>query len=511
MKKILNYLRKFLSSRIFVLVIIVVLQLLLLFFGLARARSIPEIDTLLNIFDILLIIRVANRDANTSYKLIWAIMIYAIPIIGGAIYLLFAERRVPKSLRTEITRSLVKSEGLLKQRLIYRDNLTDEDMRQQFDFISNYASYPYYQNSSAKYFDTGSSAFEDMINKIRKAKKFIFLEYFIVKDGYMLRMLVSELLKKVKEGVEVYFMYDDGGSITSVPDEFKKYLNENGIHCTEFSKVSAYLSLLSRSNNRNHRKLCVIDNKYAYIGGFNIGDEYIDKKERFGKWKDCGIRIEGEAVDNVTIMFIQFYNASVDHALNYRNYLVRHKSIESDSFILPYSSSPTDDDNIARTSHMNMITHAKKYLYISTPYLILDHDMTTALITARKNGVEVIINVPHIPDKKSVFMVTRSNYDILIKNGVRVFEYTPGFMHSKNIIVDDKIAIVGSINMDYRSYYLNYECGVLIGNDKCIKDIKKDYINCLKVSHEITIDDVNNVNIFVRLARALMKLISPLF
>ena len=511
MKKAINIIRKFLSSRVFVLVVIVVLQLALLLFGMATARSIPWVDTLLNIFDALLIVRIANRDANTSYKLIWAIMIYAIPLIGGIIYLMFAERRVPKSLSKELTRSLVKSEGLLKQRKEYCDALIDEDMKQQFDFVSNYASYPYYQDTNTKYFDSGLSAFEDMIDKISKAKHFIFLEYFIVKDGYMLRMLVAELLKKVKQNVEVYFMYDDGGSITSVPEDFKEYLNENGINCIEFSKVSAYLSLLSRTNNRNHRKICVIDNKYAYMGGFNIGDEYIDKKQRFGKWKDCAIRIEGQAVDNATIMFIQFYNASVKNTLKYKDYLLRHKQINNDSFVLPFSSSPTDDDNIARTVHMNLITHAKKYVYISTPYLILDHDLTTALITARKNGVEVLINVPHIPDKKSIFMVTRSNYEILVKNGVRVFEYTPGFMHSKNIISDDKIAIVGSINMDYRSYYLNYECGVLIGNDRSIKDIKKDYLKCIEASKEISIQDVENVKLIVKLARAFMKMISPLF
>ncbi|MBR3266030.1 MAG: cardiolipin synthase [Erysipelotrichaceae bacterium] len=511
MNKIIRWIRKFLSSRIFMLVVIISLQLLILIFGMNTIRSIEYVDTVLNIIDFLLILHVVNRHTNTSYKLIWSIIIYAIPLIGGVIYLMFAERKVPKNLRNEMTRSLQRSEGLLTQNKEYQDNLQDRDLRQQFDYVLNVGSYPYYQNSSAKYFSDGMSCFEDMLAKIRKARYFIFLEYFIVKDGVMLRSLIKELLNKVDEGVKVYFMYDDGGSLTSLPDNFKQNLNDRGIHCTEFSKVSAYLSLMSKTNNRNHRKICVIDNKYAYLGGFNIGDEYIDEKIRFGKWKDCGIRISGKAVNSVTIMFIQFYNAMVSDAISYHDYLLDYPLLDKKGFFQPFSSSPSTDDYVARTVHLNLINHAKDYIYISTPYLILDHGFTTALVTASRNGVEVVINVPHIPDKKTVFMVTRSNYEVLVKNGIRVFEYTPGFMHSKNIIVDDKIAIVGSINMDYRSYYLNYECGVLIGEDKVIMDIKKDYLKCIAESQEIGLNDIENISFIVRIARGFMKLLSPLF
>ena len=511
MKKIVAYIRKIVTSRIFMAIAIVSLQILFLYLGVAYLIQEPLISTFVTILESLLVIHVVNRDANTSYKLLWIVIIYAIPVIGSVIYFLFAEKKVPRSLRVEITKSLKKSEGLLIQNESTRKKLTDLDVRQQFDYVSNNAYFPYYQNTKCKYFTDGISCFNDMLDKVKHAKRFIFMEYFIVKDGEMLEMLFDALVEKRKQGVEIYFMYDDGGSIASVPDKFKEFMNKNGIHCIEFSPVNALLSLLFLANYRDHRKLCVIDNEYGYVGGFNIGDEYIDKQVRFGRWKDSGLRIEGDAVDNLTIMFIQFYNAMAKKAIKYTDYLRKHKQLDSDSFVLPFSDSPSDNENVGRNVHMNLITHAKKYVYISTPYLILDYDMTNALITAAKNGVEVIINVPHIPDKKSVFMVTRSNYDALVDGGVRVFEYTPGFMHSKNVISDDKIALVGSINMDYRSYYLNYECGALITGDKEIRAIKKDYLNCISESHEITKTELINTSFFTRFLQHIMNLISPLF
>ena len=511
MRKLLNWILKFLSSRLFMVSVIIILQIVLLYFGMATIRAIPYVDAILSIFDFILLIHVANRDSNTSYKLVWALIIYVIPVIGGLIYVMFAEKEVPKSLRNEMTRSIANSEGLLKQKEKYKNNLEDEDIAQQFNYVLNASSYPYYQNSAVKYFGSGAEAFDDMLAHIRKAKHFIFLEYFIIKNGVMLESLVNELTIKVNEGVEVYFMYDDFGSITSAPENFVKDMNAKGMHCVEFSKVSAYLSLLSKNNNRDHRKICVIDNRVAYLGGFNIADEYIGKKIRFGVWKDSGVRIEGEAVNNITIMFIQFYNAMVEENINYRDYLLPVKRIKNDSFVLPFSNSPSDKVNVARTVHLNLITHAKKYIYISTPYLILDHDFMTALITASRSGVEVIINVPHIPDKKTVFAVTRSNYDVLVRNGVRVFEYTPGFVHSKLIVSDDKIAVEGSINMDHRSYYLQYESGVLIANDESIMDMKQDYLNTIAESKEVLAADVENIPFLVKMFRGVMRLISPLF
>ena len=511
MKKFFDYILRFLMSRIFMVVVIMILQLCLLLMSLYSAtfesQVIRAFFACLNIF---LTVYIVNRDTNTSYKLAWIILIYFIPVVGGFIYIMFAEHKIPKSLRTSSMRQLVygKTEFRNLESIIEFD---DDDVEQEFKYVKNNAYYPYYKNTQVDYFDSGESYFADLLEKLKGAKKFIFLEFFIVKEGVMLDQLLEVLKAKVQEGVEVYFMYDDGGCITCLPKDFDAYLAECGIHTVVFNPISLALIFLSKYNNRDHRKICVIDNEYAYMGGLNIADEYINAIVRFGHWKDTAIVMKGEAVSSLTIMFIQFYNVFAKEKLAYEPFLSHHISVENNSIVLPFSDSPTDDEDVSRTVHMNLITKAKKYIYIHTPYLIIDHDMINALTTAAKCGVEVIITVPQIPDKKTVFMVTRSNYAALLEGGVKIFEYTPGFIHSKVFIVDDKIALCGTINMDYRSYFLHYECGTLIAFDEVIQKMKEDYIRTLTVSEEITLSTVLRTNILVRMCQAILSVFAPLF
>lgn len=509
--KILNWIRKFFTSRFFLILTILLIQIFLMFMGFGYLNDYPILKYGFQVLNLIITIYVVNRDVNTSYKLVWILLIYAIPVAGSLVYLLFAERRVPKAFRLEMIKSLHETEDILKQKKGINKLFKDSSIKQEYDYVLNNAYYPYYNNTDIKYLSSGEVFFEELLSEIEKAEKFVFLEFFIVKKGQMLNRLVKLLKNKVANGVKVYLMYDDVGTMTSLPANMENELRDYGINCLVFNKASIFLSLLSKTNNRDHRKICVIDNKVGFMGGLNIGDEYINVVERFGYWKDSGIKLIGEAVSSLTIMFIQFYNASGNNDLVYDDFLIDNTNlVKNDSLVLPFSDSPTDEEEVGRTVHLNMISKASKYLYIQTPYLILDYNMREALKIARKNGVEVIITVPHIPDKKTVFMVTRSNYIPLLKAGVRIFEYSPGFIHSKMFVSDDKIALQGTINMDFRSYYLHYECGTLIAYSKEIEKMKEDYLNTLKESKEITLEEAMKTNIIIRLFRSIMNVFSPI-
>ncbi len=509
--KMLRNILKFLTSRIFVVFFIIASQFMIIMTFILKYGIFNDgIRLILYIINLTLTIKVVNRYSNPAYKLAWIIIILGLPFVGGVTYLLFAERKVPKSLRGKIIRHLNESKELFEESP--NIEIEDQDIAQILDYTNRNGYYPYCQNTSVKYYPIGEEYFKDLIAKIQEAKHFIFIEFFIIKDGYMLDTLLEALKERIEQGVEVYLLYDDGGCITCLPNNFKENLTQIGIKVVTFSPITLKLSLLSRANNRSHRKIVVIDNLYAFTGGFNIADEYINKISRFGHWKDTGAMFKGEAVWNFTVMFIQFYNASVEEkdTLRYLDFKDTHEIIKNNSIVLPFSDSPTDDEDLCRATHFNIITHAKKYVYIHTPYLIIDYDLTNALRTAAKSGVEVIITVPHIPDKVTVFAVTQSNYQALIEAGVKIYEYTPGFIHSKLVVSDDKIAIVGTFNMDFRSYYLNYECGAIIANDKEILKMKEDYLDTLKKSEEITVEKVKSTNFIVRVLRAILNVFAPL-
>jgi len=494
------------------LAVAMILQLVLLIFIAAWMYNDPIIKVISFIIDIILVIHIVNRPINTSYKLVWVIEVLVFPLTGSIVYLLFAEQRIPKNLKNDLIQNLKMGYNILDKN-DYSQNIKNPAIKNIFEYTKKASKMLCWQNTKVTYFKSGDLFFDDLFEKIENAHEFIFLEFFIVKDGILFRRLKDILSKKVKEGVNVYFMYDDGGLLgctTLTPFNPKEELESIGVNVAVFSPITIHFSLLSKANNRDHRKICVIDNKYAYTGGYNVADEYPNYKEIFGYWKDTGVLLEGEAVRSYTVMFIQYYNAFAENKLSYGEHLHELHSVKNNSYVLGFSDSPADVEDIGRNVHLSLINNAKKYVYIHTPYLIIDYDMTVSLIRAAKTGVEVIITVPHIPDKKAVFQVTKSNYEKLVKGGVRVFEFTPGFIHSKMFIVDDVIALNGTINMDFRSYYLHYETGVLIANDKEILKMKQDYLDTLKVSKEMTVDNIEETSFFVRKFRELMSVFAPL-
>lgn len=502
--------KRFFLSRYFLLLVLLIFELVVLFLPHYILIGNNVYYAVCSIVNIVFIIYIINTKKNPHYKLAWITIIAITPGVGALIYLLFADKKVPKNLRTEFVENFIRAKGLIEQKQEYVKNLKDKDLKQEFDYVSNSAYYPYYQNTSVKYYKIGEDLFADLFEDLKKAKHYIFLEFFIVKDGSLLEELLEILAKKVKDGVQVYFMYDDAGILADEPYNLNERLKQLGIKVAIFSPLSPIMVLTARSNSRDHRKVCVIDNAVAYTGGVNIADEYANRKVLHGHWKDTGIKLIGEAVTTFTVSFIQFYNVYSKEHLIYEDFIIKHQKVKNDSFVLPFSDSPSDKEITGKNIHYNMISKAKKYVYIQTPYLVIDDLLQNALCTASKSGVEIIITVPHIPDKKTVFMVTRSNYYPLLKAGIKIYEYTPGFVHSKLWVSDDKVALEGTINADFRSYYLNYEFGVLMANDKEIKKMKKDYLDTLKLSKEITLEEVKKTKLIVRIAEAIMNVFAPL-
>lgn len=360
---------------------------------------------------------------------------------------------------------------------------------------------------------------KDLLIELKRAKKFIFMEYFIIKPGMMWDSIHEVLIDKVKENVDVRIIYDDIGSLGYLESDYYKKLQKEGIKCYKFNPFYPILSGIY--NNRDHRKITIIDGKIAYTGGINIGDEYINLKSPYGHWKDSAIKLNGPAVNNLTKMFLEMYNSISKNEEDIEKYIKLNieennnnlDNINTDyGFVHPFGDGPKPiyKEQIAENNFINMINNAKKYVYITTPYLIIDYNLTTSLRSAALKGVDVRIITPHIPDKKIIFNLTRSSYKYLLEAGVKIYEYTPGFIHQKSLIVDDNLAFVGTVNFDYRSLVHHYECGVILYNTDSIKDIYIDIKNIIDESQEITLSNFKMRKID-KLISIILFIFSPLF
>lgn len=509
-KKILN----FLFSKLCIVAVLILVQLVFLF-GLVLKLSeyFVAIYFILIALSLVMSIYIINKNDNPSYKLAWVLLIMALPIFGGLIYALFGGQKVPKELRKRDHESQENLQGVIwqDQSLMEELEYLDPVAHKQAKYLWQNADFPLYHHTKTTFFPVGEDKFKEMVKQLKQAKKFIFLEYFIIEEGLMWNTILDILCDKVQEGVEVRMLYDDAGCMGKLPDHYELKMRRLGIQCKVFNPIRPRLAM--QMNNRDHRKILVIDGTVGMTGGINLADEYINAKERFGHWKDCSVMLEGEAVWSLTLMFLQFWNydeAIKDDFFQFKADASAFEHIHSDGYVQPYSDSPTDNENVGENTHINIINAANTYVFASTPYLVIDSETKTALTLAAKNGVDVRILVPHIPDKKYVFALTRGNYQDLIEAGVKIYEYTPGFVHAKTFVADDKMAVVGTINMDYRSYYLHYECGVWFYRSSVVEALKQDYLDCLAKSHLVTLEECNAVKWPVRITRAILNLFSPM-
>lgn len=464
-----------------------------------------------NIITIILIIYILNKKGNPSFKLAWMIPILVFPIFGVLFYLFVKFQFGSRVINYKLSKIIDETKEYLSQEddVIKQLESEDKQIANLANYMINIGKYPIYKNTNVKYFPLGEDKFEEMKIQLEKAEKFIFMEYFIVEESYMWNSILEILQRKAKQGVEVRFMYDGMCSLALLPYEYPKILKEKGIKCKMFSPVKPALS--TAQNNRDHRKILVIDGKIAFNGGINLGDEYINRIERFGHWKDTAVMLTGDAVKSFTLMFLQMWNINERNHDDFKKYIyIGREEQNAEGYVMPYGDSPLDNENVGEAVYLDILATAKKYVHIMTPYLIIDNEMMTALTYAAKRGIDVKLILPHIPDKKSAFMLARTYYPELLEAGVKIYEYLPGFVHAKVFSSDDEKAVVGTINLDFRSLYLHFECATFFYKVPTINCIEKDFQETLKKCKQITMDDYHKLNILYKIGGGFLKLIAPL-
>lgn len=508
MKQILNFL-KLIFSRLFIVALLVVLQVfIIVYFAFYLTNSYLYFQIASSVIGIIVFITIINKKINPEHKLMWAFLMLLFPIFATTLYvLLFLNHPSKKQLKKYYNFDPRLIEKDLKyNNLVYK---IANEYQGQIKYLENTTSLYASKNNKTTFLSDGNAFYNSLKKDIIEAKEFIFMEYFIIKPGLMWNSILSILVEKVKEGVEVRLIYDDVGSAKYVKGNYYKYLNKLGIKCVKFNKLIPFV--VSYHNNRDHRKITIIDGKIAYTGGINFGDEYINLYNEFGYWKDNAVKIEGESVDNFTILFLQNYSIANKKCEDCFPYLNKdHSHIENDELVFPYGTGPKIYyENMAVDVFLNLINQSKETIEISSPYLILDYSFTNALIAAKKRGVDVKILIPNKPDKLFIYWFTKSNVIELLNNDINVYTYTPGFNHAKLILIDKKLSYIGTTNLDFRSLIHHYECGAWLYNCSCIKDIDKSFTADFKESKKLQKGDVK-MNIISRLLVSFLNIFKSL-
>lgn len=507
-----KWFRIFLRRRLFVALLLFLQVCFLIFLVSLGSKYYSIVTVLLTLVSAEVSLHILAQNTKGGYKLIWIAIIMLFPVFGGLFYLLVKlqtstrkySRRLERVLRERCESCPLESSILDRATTDYPDYVNE------MSYLEKFAGFRVYDGTETEYLSPGEEKFSRLIEELKKAEKYIFLEYFIIQEGVMWDSVLRILTKKAAAGVEVRVMYDDVGCFLTLPKNYPAYLAGLGIKCTVFNPFRPVLSAIQ--NNRDHRKIFVIDGKVAFTGGINLADEYINLVERFGHWKDASIMLRGRAAWSFTLMFLQMWAIVNDTTEDYAAYYPwsgRDCEIQSSGYVQPYADSPMDTDNVGENVYLRILGNAKKYVYINTPYLIVDDSMFSALTLAAKSGVDVRIVTPCHPDKKLVHVATRSYYRDLIEAGVRIYEYSMGFMHSKIFVADDTTAAVGTTNLDFRSLYLHFECGVMLYGCDTVKKIKEDFIRTLDLCEEITAESCR-VSIITRLFQSLLRLLAPL-
>lgn len=470
------------------------------------------INVALSVLSWATVIYIMSDRRNPSYKIAWIVLILAFPVAGITIYLLFGgnkassrENRKMKRISRETLSSLPQEESVMRA-LMARPDAACNHAR----YLANTSHYPIYDNSAAEYYHIGEDCFAQMCKDLEKAEHYIFLEYFILNEGKMWDTILEILSRKAAEGVDVRVLYDDFGCIMRLPADYPLRLRRLGIQAHAFKPFLPVLS--SRLNNRDHRKLMLIDGTVGYTGGINLADEYINIGSKFGHWKDCGVRIEGEAVWSMVVMFLTMwdYVDKLEEDLAAFRPLYGEPPANAGGYLQPFADSPLDYEDVGATAFSSLIQSARERVWIMTPYLILDDKMATALCNAAKTGVDVRIITPGIPDKRYVYIVTRANYDQLLAASVRIFEYTPGFVHSKVCFADGLYAVVGTVNLDFRSLYLHFENAVYLYDCAAVGQVQRDFEDTFPRCREVTLARMRHKGFLRRLVQTILRLFSPL-
>ncbi|MBC3515861.1 cardiolipin synthase [Neobittarella massiliensis] len=510
MKKLL----KFLLSRVVIVGLLILLQAVFFVVALWMLNEkFAYLYPFMLALSIICVIWIVGKQSNPAYKIPWIIIILALPIFGGLFYVFFGNNKVPKALRGQVEVIYEKTgDFLVSNQAVTREiQAQSKHTAKQSRYISTHSYYPVYKNTQTTYLSPGEELFAALVEELKKAEHFIFMEYFIIEEGVMFDTVMDILEEKARAGVDVRMIYDDVGSLMTVPSGYYKKIRSRGIKCYVFNEFRPRLQM--QLNNRDHRKITVIDGHVGFTGGINLADEYINEKERFGHWKDASIMLKGDAVWNLSVMFLQFWqycSKQTEDFEKFRPDYYQHRDYGFDGYVQPYADSPLDAEIVGENVYLNIISNATEYVYINTPYLIVDNETLQALSLAAKSGIDVRIVTPHIPDKWYVHMVTRSYYRTLIEAGVKIYEYTPGFIHSKTFVADDAVAVVGTTNLDFRSLYLHFECGVWMYKSRAVSQLKADYLATLKKCEQMTLQKCDSEPLPKRMLTSVLKVFSPL-
>ena len=511
-KPVRKGLLRLIFSRFFLILLLFVLEIGILVSGyLYFTEKFPNIIYVLRFFSLIMVIYLFNCSMDSSAKLTWMLIISVFPLVGTGV-LLFTQTNIGHRMTQKLIREQIgKSKDLLSQpqeviREVEHDGSGADDLS---TYLNRSGCFPLYGNTAVTYYPLGEEKFRAMLEELEKAQKFIFMEYFIVEEGYMWGRILDILTRKAGEGVDVRVMYDGMCEMSTLPVDYWKLLEAKGIKAKAFSPIKPFIS--SHYNYRDHRKILVIDGKVAFNGGVNLADEYINRVVRFGHWKDTALKLEGDAVKSFTLLFLQMWYLG-EKEPDYESFLEEENDRpgKADGYVMPYGDCPLDEYKVGETVYMDFLNRATDYVHIMTPYLILDGELETALCFAAQRGVDVKLILPGIPDKRIPYALAKTHYRSLTAAGVKIYEYTPGFVHAKVFVSDDIKAAVGTINLDYRSLYHHFECATYLYKTGCISDIEADFQQTLAQCREVTDETIKNEKLSTRIIGRLAKFLGPL-
>lgn len=495
-------------------ILLLMLQLLFICYVISSETLLAEIiRVLLRIASVFIALHVVFQKDKGAYKVAWISLTLVFPLFGSALYLLCYFQSSTRRFRAAIAQIQLNTKKLYHLPVPVSEQTAKADLypySTQKQYLQDYAGFPAYDQTDVQYYSPGEAFWEPFLLELRKAQSYIFMEYFILDSGLLWDSILEILIEKASKGVEVRIIYDDIGCFLTLPSNFAKQMEQHGIKCVAFNRFRPFLS--TTQNNRDHRKISSIDGKVAFTGGLNLADEYVNKYEKHGYWKDSAVKVDGKAAWSLTLMFLEMWELCCQTHECFADFYPADgypQRIGSYGYVQPYADSPMDDENVCEHVYMQILNQAKDYVYITTPYLIIDGSMVSALCLAAKSGVDVRIITPQVWDKTLIHMTTRSYYRELTQSGVKIYEYTGGFIHSKTFVSDDRVASVGTANLDFRSLYLHFECGIWMCDNRAVLQLKQDFLDTVEVSQEISFEDCK-VSLIKRLFQTILRLFAPL-
>lgn len=500
-----------LFSRLGLILILLILQIGVLFGMFAKFEQfLPHFFGGTVLFSLIMVLFLLNSRHDPTAKITWLVIIMLLPVFGALLFLYTQSDVGHRALKKRMNQLIRQTKEMIPQSEEVMDKLSEENgaVSSLARYIHRSGCYPVYDQTKITYFPMGENKFEEMLRQLEQAKHFIFMEYFIVDEGIMWGRILEILAKKASEGVDVRVMYDGTCEFSTLSRDYPKRLKKLGIKCKVFAPLTPFVS--THYNYRDHRKILVIDGHTAFTGGVNLADEYINHIVKYGHWKDVAIMLKGEAVKSFTLMFLQMWNVD-EKDMDYSQFLNYPVSpVQTKGYVIPYGDCPLDDDKVGERVYMDILNRAQSYVHIMSPYLILDSEMETAIKFAAERGVDVKIMLPGIPDKAVPYALARTHYASLLQSGVEIYEYTPGFVHAKIFVCDDKEAVVGTINLDYRSLYHHFECAAYMYDVDCIHEIEKDFRATLKKCRRVTKKTMKNDTVSRKIMGVVMKAVAPL-